>query len=83
VRAPRLVQDENGNYSARKRLPDDVRDEYKRRHGQRFEAKFFRPANANRHEAAQQFREWLNEVDGNIAAIRAERDGTGQSLTPH
>ncbi len=37
----KLRQDSKGNYSARKRLPDDVREEYGRRHGPRFEAKFF------------------------------------------
>ena len=35
-----LRQDDKGNFNARKRLPDDVREEYGRRHGQRFEAKF-------------------------------------------
>jgi hypothetical protein len=34
-----LRQDTKGNFGARKRLPDDVREEYGRRHGQRFEAK--------------------------------------------
>jgi integrase len=78
----RLARDARGNYRARKRLPDDVREEYGRRHGPRLEAKFFAPASTNPHEAKQQFRDWANEVEGRIIAIRAARDGTGQSLTP-
>ena len=77
-----LQQDPRGNYRARKRLPDDVREEYGRLYGARYEAKFFAPATTKKHEAAQQFREWLNEIEGRISAIHAARDGTGQSLTP-
>jgi hypothetical protein len=76
-----LSQDAKGNYRARKRIPDDVRDEYGRLYGQSHEAKFFRPASTSTHEAKQQFRDWLNEVEGNIEAIRAARRGTGRSLT--
>jgi hypothetical protein len=35
-----LRQDSNGNFIARKRLPEDVREEYGRRYGARHEAKF-------------------------------------------
>jgi hypothetical protein len=77
-----LRQDTRGNFSARKRLPDDVRDEYGRRHGQRFEAKFFASASAGAAEAKRLFREWENEVDARIEAIRAERTGDGVGLTP-
>jgi hypothetical protein len=77
-----LRQDTNGNFSARKRLPDDARDEYGRRHGQRFEAKFFALANTGSAEAKRLFREWANEVEARIEAIRAERTGEGIALTP-
>jgi hypothetical protein len=77
-----LRQDGKGNFRARKRLPDDVREEYGRRHGQRFEAKFFVPSSKGAAEAKQKFREWETEVDGRIAAIRAERTGEGIALTP-
>jgi integrase len=76
-----LRQDSKGNYSARKRLPDDVRDEYGRRHGQRFEAKFSAPASTKPQAAKQLFNEWLAETEGRIAAIRAEQKGDGLSLT--
>jgi hypothetical protein len=77
-----LRQDHRGNYVSRRKLPADVRDQYGRRFGQRHEAKFFRPASTDRREAQRQFNEWSAEVDGNIIAIRAARDGTGLSLTP-
>jgi integrase len=36
-----LRRDANGNFTARKRLPKDVQEEYGGRYGQRLEAKFF------------------------------------------
>jgi integrase len=77
-----LRQDSRGNYVSRRKLPTDVRDEYGRLFGQRHEAKFFQPASTDRREAQRQFSEWSAEVDGNIIAIRAAREGTGLSLTP-
>jgi integrase len=77
-----LRQDTKDNFSARRRLPDDVRGEYGRRHGQRFEAKFFAAADIGAAEAKRLFREWENEVDARIEAIRAERTGEGSALTP-
>jgi hypothetical protein len=46
-----LRQDSNGNYSARKRLPDDVREEYGRLYGARFEAKFSARASRGKQSA--------------------------------
>jgi integrase len=77
-----LRQDNCGNYVARRKLPADVRGQYGKLFGQRYEAKFFRPASTDRREAQRQFSEWSAEVDGKIIAIRAARDGTGLSLTP-
>ena len=76
-----LTQDNKGNYKARKRLPDEVREEYGRLYGARYEAKFFAPKTTKNHDAKRLFGEWLAEVEGRIAAIRAERDGTGRTLT--
>jgi hypothetical protein len=76
-----LTQDSKGNYRARKRLPDDVRDDYGHLHGPRVEAKFFAPASTKRHEAERQFDEWKAEIILRIAAIRAERKGEGIPLT--
>ena len=76
-----LRQDTKGNFSARKRLPDDVREEYGRRYGQRVEAKFFAPASKGAADAKRVSR-LEAEVAGRIAAIRAERTGEGVPLTP-
>jgi hypothetical protein len=53
-----LRQDTRGNFSARKRLPDDVREEYGRRYGQRLEVKFFVAASEGAAGARQLFRDW-------------------------
>ena len=82
MRMVTLRQDSRGNFSARKRLPDDVREEYGRRYGQRVEAKFFADASKGAAKAKQEFRDWETEVATRIAAIRAERTGEGVALTP-
>jgi hypothetical protein len=69
----KLRQDSTGKYIARKRLPDDVREEYGRRHKAHYEAKFFAPSSDGPHIAKQKFREWDAEVTARIEAIRAER----------
>ena len=79
---PRLAQDTKGNYRARKRLPDDVREEYGRLYGPSLEARFSAPASTKPHVAKQRYGDWLSEVERRIAAIRAERKGEGISLTP-
>ena len=45
------------------------------------EAKFFAPAGVKAHEAKRLFGEWLSEVEGQIANIRAQRRGEGIALT--
>jgi integrase len=77
-----LRRDDKGNYITRKRLPDDVREEYGRLYGARHEAKFFAPKTTNSHQAKKLYGEWIAEVEARIEAIRAVRDGTGLSLTP-
>ena len=75
-----LHQKPNGSYSARKRLPDDVREEYGRLYGPRFEAKFSAPASVGRHAAAQRFRAWEAEVVQRIETIRKVLRGEGIDL---
>ena len=43
------------NYLARKRLPDDVREEYGRLYGARYEAKFSAPKTTKSHEAQKRY----------------------------
>jgi hypothetical protein len=57
--------------NARKRLPDDVRQEYVRLYGAHHEAKFSAPKTTKSHEAKRLYGNWLAEVEGRIAAIRA------------
>jgi integrase len=76
-----LKRNGNGSWSARKRIPDDVRDEYAALHGPRLEAKFFAPVGTTAPMAKQQFSEWLAETEAHITAIRAKRNGEGIALT--
>jgi len=48
-------RDSSGNYKARKSIPDDVREEYGRLYGPRFEAKFFASSDARPDEAKRRF----------------------------
>ena len=80
LRMVSLRQDSRGNFFARKRLPDDVREEYGRLYGARFEAKFFVRASVGKQVAQQKFREWANEVEQRIEAIRKALRGEGIDL---
>ena len=73
LRMVTLRQDTKGNFSARKRLPEDVREEYGRRHGQRLEAKFFTAASKGAAKAKRELRDWETEVAGRIAATHASK----------
>jgi len=76
-----LRQDARGNYVARKRLPDDVKEEYKRQFGAGSEAKKTWPASTDRKLVERLFHEWLADVEARIAAIRAMQKGEGIPLT--
>jgi hypothetical protein len=58
-----LGKDDNGNYRARKRIPNDLREEYGRLYGQRLEVKFHASADTKPHGARQQFNDWLSETE--------------------
>jgi hypothetical protein len=75
-----LRRDGNGNFIARKRLPDDVREEYGRLYGARFEAKFSVRANLGKQIAQQKFHQWATEVEQRIEAIRKAQRGEGIDL---
>ena len=77
----RLKRNDNASWSARKRLPDHVREEYAALYGPRLEAKFHAAMGTLPHEVKRQFGEWLAEVEGRIGAIRARRNGEGIALT--
>jgi integrase len=75
-----LRQDSKGNFIARKRLPDDVREEYGRLYGARFEAKFLVRASLGKQIAQQKFHQWATEVEQRIEAIRKAQRGEGIDL---
>lgn len=79
--ATKLTPNNSGGWFARKRIPEDVRGAYGNLYGVTWEERLtlgpMTPANAK-----ARLRDWLNEVEGRIANIRAERNGEGQSLTP-
>jgi integrase len=77
-----LRRDDNGNFTARKRLPADVANEYGRLYGQRHEAKLFVAAGKGATDAKRLFAEWEAEVAKRVAAIRAEQRGEGIDLSP-
>jgi integrase len=76
-----LAQDHKGNYKARKRIPDDVREDYGRLYGLRAEVKFYKAASTKPDVARQLFNKWSAQVEGRITAIRAQHKGEGVSLT--
>ena len=65
----------------RKAIPKDVRPEYQRLYGQRWEAKLTLPAGMKPQEAKVRISEFTAEVESRIATIRAAQPGEGQSLT--
>jgi integrase len=76
-----LKRNDNGSWSARKRLPDDVREEFAALYGPRLEAKFYAAAGTKPALVKQLFNEWLAETEARISAIRAKRSGEGIALT--
>jgi integrase len=74
-------RDSKGNYVVRKRLPDDVREEYSRLYGPRHEVKRSIAAGTKPHVVKQLAGEFVAEVEGRIAHIRARLRGEGISLT--
>jgi hypothetical protein len=75
-----LRQDSRGNFFARKRLPNDVREEYGSLYGARFEAKFSARASLGKQVAQLRFHQWATEVDQRIEAIRKDQRGEGIDL---
>lgn len=75
-----LTPRKRGGFSARKRIPEDVREEYGRLYGSPWEARFVSTA-ARAAEARREHRMWLDEIETRIANIRAARSGEGVSLS--
>jgi integrase len=79
--ATKLTPTAQGGFSGRKRIPADVQDEYQKLYGKRHEERFNSGA-VPVALATKKHREWLSEIEARIENIRAERKGTGRTLTP-
>jgi integrase len=72
----------NGDWFARKMVPEDVRTAYKTAFGVSQEARFRVPASTRADAAKQAFRDWDAEVTSRIDRLRGEARGEGlQTLT--
>ena len=80
--ATKLTPNKSGCFFARKRIPEDVQEEYFHLYGVKWEARFSTSSGTPIRVAQAQYREWLSEIETRIANIRADRGGEGQSLTP-
>src|ERR1700722_14233485 len=80
--ATTLIPTKGGGLTARKRIPEDAQADYERLYGVRWEARLRTEPGTPPLLARAKHREWLTEIEGRIANIRAERKGDGRSLTP-
>jgi hypothetical protein len=80
--ATKLTPSKSGGFVARKRIPEDVREEYALLYGVQWEARFKALPGTPITLARAKHREWLTEIEHRIANIRAQRDGKGRSLSP-
>lgn len=71
----------DGRWFARKGIPEDVREDYRRLYGTKREAHLKLAADTPKHEAKARLGEWEAEVETRIATLRAQRNGEGQPLT--
>jgi hypothetical protein len=76
---PRITK--SGSIVHRIGIPKDVRADYERLYGQRWEAKLTLPAGTKPQEAKVRISEFTATAETQIAAIRAAQRGEGQSLT--
>lgn len=76
-----LTPKRRGGYSARKRIPKDVREEYARLYDKSSEEWFTSAPGANLVTARRDAAEWSAEIDSRIANIREGRKGGGTDLT--
>jgi hypothetical protein len=80
----KLTPAADGGFTARKRIPVDVREEYGRLFGKgppQWEA-WFNSGPMPVGLARAKHREWLSDIEARIANIRAERKGEGRTLSP-
>lgn len=72
VRMTTLKQLKNGDWFARKMVPEEVRAAYKDAYGVAYEARFRLRAGTGQGQAKQEFREWDAEITSRIERLRAD-----------
>jgi integrase len=77
----KLTPTAKGGWTARKRVPADVRGDYERLYGKRAEDRF-NSGPVPIELAKSKAREWHSVVETRIANIRATQRGAGRTLTP-
>jgi integrase len=81
VVTPKLTTNKSGGFSARKRIPADVRERYHEFYGKRAEDWLNIPGPVTAHGALAKVREWATEIEARFHNIRAEQRGEGRTLT--
>ncbi len=81
IRMTTLRRAPNGDWFARKLIPEDVRAAYKDAFGVSQEARFRCDASARPDAAKREFRDWDAEITSRIERLRAQAGGEGVSLT--
>lgn len=71
----------NGDWFARKVIPEDVREAYSKAFGAGREERFRRPADTTETKAKAEFRDWDATICSRIDALRAATTGTAIGLT--
>ncbi|UYQ73977.1 hypothetical protein OF122_09530 [Pelagibacterium flavum] len=78
---PKLSKAPNGDWFARKVIPADVRDAYQAAFGVRQEERFRCPQGTTQGRVKIEFTEWVAEIEGRVAKLRAVVVGERQELT--
>lgn len=76
-----LTRAKNGDWFARKAIPEALRESYKAAFGVSQEERFRRPASISMGQAKQELRDWDAEITGRIERLRAQGTGAGLELT--
>ncbi len=76
-----LRRAKNGDWFARKAIPSDVKESYKRAYGVGREERFRRPASMAMGQAKAELRDWDAEVCQRIEALRAQATNAAVHLT--
>jgi hypothetical protein len=83
IRVTPLTRAPNGDWFARKMIPEDIRGAYKAAFGVSQGARFRSPAGTREGQAKQEFRDWDAEIASRIERMRAEASGEGLPSLTH